>query len=49
MNISQKHAFLNGNLKYTKANADNKEIAIFQNAIPKAITAELKSILITGT
>ena len=49
MKINQKHKFLNGNLKYTKAKADSKEITIFPTVIPIAIIAELIIICITGT
>ena len=31
MKINQKHKFLNGNLKYTKAKADSKEITISES------------------
>jgi hypothetical protein len=47
--MSQKNTCLPGNLKYTIAKAENKEIIIFPTAIPIAITKLLNNIFATGT
>ena len=48
MKIAQKKKFLNGNRKYTMANADNSEMAILPKVMTSAVTRLTHIMRATG-